>query len=403
MNNRFICDLPWVHLSVMPHGVSSVCCVADHSNPMSRARSEYKQINAATSTVDDIINSDTYKQIRLDMLAGKVPAACSTCKKVEDVGGLSKRLRDGSKLKLDYDALTDDTGKIAMDLRNVELRLGNYCNLKCRSCNAESSTSWIQDYNKLKNIVKLPSSYDSVLANPSSDYSWCEKDEFYDRVIAASPNLHEMHISGGEPFLVPKHFNLLHKLIDMGKTDVFIHYVTNLNYNFDKLLPALELLKQFKYVSISFSIDDVTERNSYIRKLSDWELTVSNLKKFLTEYPQLHYSVTQTVSVLNFLTIEELYYYLIKHNCMPRYGVRVNHVHAPEYLSPLVLPMSVRQQKIDSLVSMLPPEMVDNLRGRYYFAPQNDLLCEFKQVTAAIDDVRNEDFKKIFPRLNNLL
>ena len=28
---RFLCDLPWKHLSVHPHGVCSVCCVANHA------------------------------------------------------------------------------------------------------------------------------------------------------------------------------------------------------------------------------------------------------------------------------------------------------------------------------------------------------------------------------------
>ena len=67
------------------------------------------------------------------MVEGKVPPACKTCWDVEEAGGVSKRQKD-SHYKVDVDKSTKPDGSIAVDLMNVELRLGNYCNLKCRSC-----------------------------------------------------------------------------------------------------------------------------------------------------------------------------------------------------------------------------------------------------------------------------
>ena len=34
---RFLCDLPWKHISVHPHGVCSVCCVSNHMHGQSAA------------------------------------------------------------------------------------------------------------------------------------------------------------------------------------------------------------------------------------------------------------------------------------------------------------------------------------------------------------------------------
>ena len=93
---RFICDLPWKHLSVHPHGNCSICCVSDHNYIGSQATTgvdaEFRIHNVATDPLEDIINSDSYKTIRKEMLEGKKPLACKTCWDVEESGGRSKRV-----------------------------------------------------------------------------------------------------------------------------------------------------------------------------------------------------------------------------------------------------------------------------------------------------------------------
>lgn len=359
-------------------------------------------LNASFDSVESIINSDTYKKIRLEMLNGIVPEACKGCKNVEDSGGESKRKRESGRFQVDHALLTNPDGSITPNIKDLELRLGNYCNLKCRGCNAESSTSWIQDYHKLKNVINLPSNYDLLIQQQGtreSDYSWCESENFYENVLKNAPELRRIHISGGEPFLVPKHFELIEKLINSGNTNIDIHYITNLNYNFEKLKPALDKLKFFGYVNISFSIDDVAERNSYIRSLSDWNLTISNLNRFLTEYPEFKYSITQTVNVYNFLYVDELFTFLTNNNLLPPNGILLNHIHAPEYLNANVLPIEIRQQKLDSVRDLIPNYMFDNLYGRYYNANQIECLEYTSVVTAKMDNVRNESVIKMFPKL----
>ncbi len=91
-------------------------------------------------------------------------------------------------------------------------------------------------------------------------------EEFYESLFEYTDALHTVQISGGEPFLVQKHFYLLERLVedDLAK-GIDIFYITNGNYNFEKLIPVLEKLENFHNVYISFSIDDIWERNAYIR------------------------------------------------------------------------------------------------------------------------------------------
>ena len=405
---RFICDLPWNHISVHPHSLTSICCAAKHSNGASNARMENGVLVTINDGIDEVINSHSYKQIRKDMIEGRVPEACEGCWKVEQVGGLSKRLKD-SIVKVDVDNLTEPDGTIKINLTNVELRLGNFCNLKCRSCNAESSTSWITDYYKLKDKIPLPSAFDDVKKSSYTDYSWVEKEEFYDDLIKNAPNMETLHISGGEPFLVPKHFYLLEKLIKTGKKNIGVYYITNGNWDFEKIKEALNLLKNFRFVYISFSLDDTFERNTYIRSQSNWNLTIDNIKKITSEYPMFYYTITQTVNVYNFLYVEELTQFLIKEGLYSMNGasalkkIQLNHVHSPEYQNANVLPKKDRQNKLDSIGSLMTNDNLNELKGRYYNSEPNGEIDLFKTVTDEVDKVRGESFKQTFPKLFEIL
>jgi MoaA/NifB/PqqE/SkfB family radical SAM enzyme len=412
--NRFICDLPWTHLSIHPHGNCSICCVADHSNMQSTAANKdvhgnYTQIVKIGDGIENIINSDSYKDIRKQMINGERPAACSTCWKVEDAGGKSKRQKD-SYLFPDVDNITKEDGSIELNLTNVEVRLGNYCNLKCRSCNAESSTSWIDDYYKLKDRVPLPSGYDKLKNSQHVSYDWVEDEGFYDNLIKNSPNMEQLHISGGEPFLVPKHFYLLDRLIedDLAK-NIKIFYITNANYKYEKIKPALEKLKKFHAVFISFSVDDIGDRNTYIRSLSNWELTIENIKKITTDFPNFHYTITQTINAYNFMYCEELSQFLLKEKIMRFENgglvnhIITNHVHSPEYQNANVLPLDIRKKKIESIKGLVAPEFYNDILGRYYDAPENGEIELFKKVTYTVDEVRKESFSETFPKLFEII
>lgn len=403
MSNKFICDFPWIHFSTFPQGNCTICCVANHSgknNGHSWNQTVFgkKTLTVHNNTIDEIINCDNYKSIRLDMLNGKIPPACQGCHNVEQDGGVSKRQKESVR-NLNFTELTNKDGSIIPDLRHIELRLGNHCNLKCRSCNADSSTSWIQDYYKLKDHVELASGYHSIKSDPVFSFDWVDDENFYNKLLDAAPNLEQIHISGGEPFLVPNHFYILKRLVAEGKTNIAIHYHTNLNYKWDKIKPALDLLTHFKEVHISFSIDDVGERNTYIRSLSDWDLTIKNLKLFLENYKFI-YRITQTISVYNFMYAEELENYLIDHGIDIR--LIFNHVHSPDYLMATVIPKEIRQEKINSIYNKLSQRNWDDLYGRYFNAEDNNRWDYFLYFTKELDAVRHETLNTHFNKLINL-
>ena len=408
---KFLCSLPWEHLSLHPHGHSSPCCEVDWSSDLAFAKNKQdgkytmKVLNV-NDGIPAIMNSDSYKDIRRQMLNGEVPSACMTCYNLEKAGGHSKRMRETILNEEFLVSITEEDGTIEPNVKNVELRLGNFCNLKCRSCNAESSTSWIDDYYKLKDKIKLPRTYDVIKKAPDTDYTWPEKAEFYEHLLKYTDGLYRLQISGGEPFLVDKHSHFLQLLINNGIAEnVHVSYITNANYNFDKVSQKFfNKLTKFKSCSLSISIDDVGPRNTYIRSLSNWDLTIKNLKRFVNEYPNFFYSVTQTINVFNFLYVEELSQFLINEGLLKMEGkkplyINDNYVFSPDYQSANVLPLEVRRKKIDSIAGKIPVAFYNRLRSNFYNSECNNLGAEFIKTTHAVDKVRREKVTEVFPKL----
>ena len=405
--SKFICSLPWKHLSVMPHGWSSVCCEANWDSKYALSQNFNDQESGPVHIndgVNKIVNSESFRKIRRDMLDGEVPEACLTCHTIEEAGGFSKRNKEKIIDEKTLNDITSEDGTIKPDITYLELRLGNFCNLKCRSCNAESSTSWVDDYYKLKDKINLPSGYD-ISKKGGVNYDWVEDPKVYLDLLENGFKLDELHISGGEPFLVDKHSYLLDLLIerDLAK-DIYITYITNGNYKFERIVPILDKLHHFKEVNLNFSLDDTFKRNDYIRSLSRFETVIGNIKKYTDKY-NFTYAIIQTIHVFNFLYIEQLHLYLEEKGLYYKDGtgvistIRDNYVNYPDYHNVKVIPLEVRKKKLDSIEGVLEDNFFKRLKSNFYNTEDSNLTNEFINTTQEVDKVRREDWKELFPDL----
>ena len=97
-NKDTYCPLPWMHLGTHPHGGVTLCCVSDMTDGGNRARdfSEtnkdpesvkgHQFYNLNQHSIDQHMNSDYYKDVRLKMLNNEMPKACTRCYDEEDKG-----------------------------------------------------------------------------------------------------------------------------------------------------------------------------------------------------------------------------------------------------------------------------------------------------------------------------
>ena len=340
--SKTYCPLPWIHLGTHPHGGVTPCCISDHTAGKNRARNygndrdEFFNLN--DHNIDTHMNSDYFKEIRQQMLNDDKPVACMRCYDEEDKGIRSKRVHEIEQYphrSLSWaTSSTDANGGIPLDLRFVELRLGNVCNVRCRTCNPASSSQWRRDYKELVETLDFVNDGYSWLDH-KNDFRWPEDDAFYEDLYNCAPNMEVLYINGGEPTLIKAHWKYLRKLVESGRSkNIVLWYNINMTTLPEQAIP---LWNEFKETRVCPSIDDLNIRNHYIRYPTYWADVRDNLNTLMQT--ELTVRITQTVSAYNFAYLEEF----LDWAPVP---VDMNFVYDPDFLSPAVLPPEVRNEII---------------------------------------------------------
>ena len=101
MSDAF-CALPWMHLATHPHGGLTLCCQAEMAKGLSAAARQdgTDPITLNETPLEEMINSKTFRDVRLAMLKGVRHPACGPCWDREDHGVESKRLYEKDRFPM---------------------------------------------------------------------------------------------------------------------------------------------------------------------------------------------------------------------------------------------------------------------------------------------------------------
>jgi len=291
-----LCILPWVSIETGPLGEIRPCCLA--RDPVTDDAGIPMHLNK--HTLSEAYNSNYMKDLRQQFLNGSKPKSCDRCWDEEAAGRTSKRLNSKNRLKnmiKDMD-FTHDTGN---NLIFLDLKLGNICNLKCRICGSYSSSKWAQEE------IDIDSSNITARANLIAGRWPRESKEFWEDLTLLLPKIRYMEFTGGEPFLIDEHFDLLQQAVDLGVAGLIeIHYNTNTTQVPKR---GLKLWPNFKAVEIALSIDDIGKRFEYQRYGAKWTAAIDNLNKFyslIANTNNITLQVCLTVNALNIYYLDEL-------------------------------------------------------------------------------------------------
>jgi hypothetical protein len=441
------CVLPWIHFATRPNGDMRLCCSANASGASSSdhtvglvKQEGGKPANFGRDTPMSAWNNDYMKSVRTTMLDSKIPKSCTKCFEEESKGVVSKRLwetftwmKDG----LDIEELikqTAEDGTVPEELVYLDLRLGHTCNLKCIMCSPHDSSKWVSDYKKVFPIIKNPVVKDQMQWS-EADFNnyWYEQPTFWEEMFKQIPNLKQVYFAGGEPLMIKEHKMFLEEIIRQGYADKIL-----IRYNSNGLIlgdDIIDLWKQFKKVKFAVSIDDITDRNHYIRYPTDWSVLEANLHKLDNTPDNIHVSIATAIQILNIKTLPELAKWKItqnfkKINLENIYDgvtagggiVNMHLLYIPTFLSIKCLPI---EDKVE--VRRIFGEFANWLHENYTqdknfwkdnpygwkrwqavldFMDAEDhthLLPAFKEYIEKMDAVRKTSFAEIFPNLSHLI
>lgn len=360
----------------------------DHTSDGTR-----KFYNLNKDSITGVLNGDSFKELRLKMLKGEKPEACKGCYKAEDSGVQSKRISETQKFGLSLNELrtrTNSLGEITPDIEYAELRLGNLCNLRCRTCNPNSSSKWHSEYGSMQEQLPFVTKYDL-----KADFNWAVKEEFWSDFLKNSVHLKLLYINGGEPTLIKQHWDFLEKLINLGLSgNIDIKYNINMTY-----LPtnAFFIWKNFKSVYVGASVDDLDQRNSYIRNGAEWKKILENLR--LIKNAGVSVAIEQTVSVYNVFYLDEMADFCRRE----KLGYGLNFVYDPDFLSISSLPEKIRAVVLAKLQGQISEQHFQEI-GSYFSSSEDlNLWDRFRTYNDYLDKSRSESFAQVFPAFAGIL
>ena len=249
------------------------------------------RVRTDKNQIDRIWNLEPLAELRTNNKQGQLSEEfCKNCTKLEATGNQSRRHTTEQFYR--------NWNSVDKNIRALDIKLGNLCNLKCTICSPTSSTSWIPDAKKLGRKVDDHLYY-------SKDYNHNFK--LYVDNPAVLKDLEMIKFWGGEPLIDEKHADVLEFL---DQQDLLKNCRVVYNTNGTQLVSerVLKLWDRAKLVELYFSIDDIGSRFDYQRFGADWNQVVKNLQWYNQNLPSNHlFYIQTTVSYLNLWYLPELH------------------------------------------------------------------------------------------------
>lgn len=273
-----LCPMPWMHIHINNVGKINACCVyKDAVHDI-----KYDDVQSVFAS------SESWQTLRQELKSGIKATGCADCWNKEQTGLTSNRVRHLRYFKRDLLLHWFDRPTIT----SIDLKPGNTCNFKCRICSPHSSSLFAQEQAKIKNMP--------VVSTPQWIDNWG-----FDQFENLLPNLRNLDLYGGEPFLIKRLESLLEMCVDKDHAShIRLHYNTNGSIYPSRLL---DLWAHFAEVDIQVSIDNIGQRFE-LERGGSWKEVDQNVKNLINQKPSnTRISIMPAISIMNIYYLDELF------------------------------------------------------------------------------------------------
>ena len=300
-------------LCVRPSGKVDPCC-------------KFKTNPSDIVYVDDQYNTFLDKQIHR-LKTGWIPE-CFECHDDEKQNDISLRQRKNQEL-IDFNF----SGRWYWDLK-----LHNTCNLACRMCSPNDSSTWKKIVHE--NQEQSWSNYINLFQNKKDKPGW------HKNLPLLIENVHEVRylkFTGGEPLMIPAVKTVIKAVIDSGISNlVTLQIVTNLTFEVDTEWQSM--LDKFKKVTFLVSANGIESRYEYIRAGSSWNNFINNvdeLNRFFSPRPdKFNFIISDIIQMLTVTKKKSTDEFWKSKNIICKWGS----LYEPAYHSMLAMPLEKRAQ-----------------------------------------------------------
>jgi len=384
------CVMPWIHVHTYPNGKATPCCMWDMKEPVG---------DITQQTVNEIAHSTAMDNIRSKMINGEIVSGCFQCN--EKSNSELKTINFRKKYNDEFSYLipnilenTTLTGvlKKTFETKFMNIRYSNLCNYACRTCGPSHSSLWAQEKsisNPVKKIINIIPNY-------------------IQSTFEQLKTVDSINFAGGESILIPEHWEILDKLIELNKTDVRIRYVTNLSKLTHQNKNILEYAKKFPNFVLMASVDASHQRAELYRHGTDWDIVENNLKEVRNS--KINFFINCTVGATNVWHVSDLQRYLIEQNIIESDNFHMNLLVDSKMMSIKILPNWFKKQIVQKIFlhkrwlseNRLANSNWDDIIKFMISEDHSELLPQYISYNRELDKIRNQQITKVFPELRKV-
>jgi len=377
------CVMPFTHQYVTTTGRVNLCCIADYGNDL-----------GAVSDLKEQWSSPEIVEVRKRMLANKPEPRCMLC---YEQGKGSDRVSHNTRYAKQYPdlQLNAHTGNSMWHAPEwLDLRPGRLCNLKCRMCFSDVSSSIYDELKAHEHLIDIVADHPRVIAD------WLEDPIALESVKQLIPHVRVIKLAGGEPLFMPGVLKLLRWMVDNNHTDTHLDITTNGTRLQGK---TFKLLEKFNHIDIQFSMCGTGQTNDYIRSGAEWKQLQSAYSSYIN-MSNCRVNIMATVQLYNIFNIHKLIDFWISKG---QHGFMLfNIVNYPQALSIDLLDKRGRELASSTLAGFEKffgtEARLAHIQDRLQQQPPDNLQQlrqQWVQRTCALDLVREESVSELHPIL----
>ena len=354
----FFCGAPFQLLYTDVTGSYAPCSWAQHKPFNSHIKN--------VSIKDWFENDPKLNQLREEMVTPGsnlelARVSCKSCIKQEKEYGRSRR-QASLKIQSNDDGIwagirkavnrykETKTGHIKDRIFEVQIKaFGNQCNLDCYMCHTYDSSTRTTTLNSkelegqtVMNVWTLKHGNDlkvnSIKGAPLQD--------IIDQIADIAPYIYNLKLIGGEPLVMKQYYQLLDAIIKTGHArHMKLKFQTNMSVLGQGKYKITDYIRHFQLFEFTVSLDGIGKTDEYIRRRSNWEDIVKNIKA-VKQYPNVQINVNGTISFLSVLRFYELINWFDENKKLFK-QINWSNIRGPAKLCANVLPDDLKKKLID--------------------------------------------------------
>ena len=349
----------------------------------------HEALRTDTHSLSEYLNSPVLAKLKADLLNNEPNHICRKCN-VHGPAGDYGSPRENEKRQVAH--MFSSKEALKEQIKIVEIRFSNLCNIKCRQCDSTWSSAIGFEEGKKDAIITTP---DSV----TEDF----------KKVASGVEF--LLIGGGEPLLHSQYFETLQYLIDIGRAkDVVIACSTNGTLNSFRAKPFAEYWKHFKQIILTVSIDSYGEQFDYWHHGANWDKVIANVDY----YKSIENVTVDFHGAINWVTlfsalkaykyIKDRYGNEILFNRFHPFWSKLDMSTMPTEMKPLAESKIREMQSIsgDSYTGDIMKNRFENIIEYMYERDTSSLAVDCLREQLRLDAIRGTDFFKTFPEYKSL-